>query len=97
MTLWCGARVLEAGFRFPRRPKWTLGFSDTSSLLLAQWAVGLPGAIHRYNGGPDEQWQRTVDLLSGRPVDPLKGLGIRPGVAEGPLVVSNPTVATHLI
>ena len=32
---WGGARVLEAGFRFPRRAKWSLGFSDTSSLLLA--------------------------------------------------------------
>ena len=94
---WGGARVLEAGFRFPRRAKWSLGFSDTSSLLLAQWAAGLPGAIHGSNGGPDEQWQRTVDLLSGRPVDSLKGLGLRQGVAEGPLVVSNLTVATHLI
>jgi muramoyltetrapeptide carboxypeptidase len=65
---WGGARVLEAGFRFPRRAKWSLGFSDTSSLL-----------------------------LSGRPVDSLKGLGLRQGVAEGPLVVSNLTVATHLI
>ena len=25
---WGAARVLEAGFRFPRRPKWSLGFSD---------------------------------------------------------------------
>lgn len=94
---WGAARVLEAGFRFPRHPKWSLGFSDTSSLLLAQWAAGLPGAIHGSNDGPDEQWQRTVELLSGRPVDSLKGLGLRQGVAEGPLVVSNLTVATHLI
>ena len=94
---WGGARVLEAGFRFPRRPKWSLGFSDSSSLLLAQWAAGLPGAIHGSNGGPDEQWQRTVDLLCGRPVESLEGIGVRTGVAEGPLVVSNLTVATHLI
>lgn len=94
---WGGARVLEAGFRFPRQPKWSLGFSDTSSLLLAQWAAGLPGAIHGSSGGSDDQWQRTVDLLSGKAVDPLQGVGQRPGVAEGPLVVTNLTVATHLI
>ena len=69
---WGGARVLVSGFRFPRRPKWTLGFSDTSSKLLAQWAAGLPGAIHGSNGGPDEHWERAVDLLSGSPVDTLK-------------------------
>ncbi len=100
---WGGARVLEAGFRFPRRAKWTLGFSDTSSLLLAQWAAGLPGAIHGSSGGDDLQWQRTVNLLSGRPVAPLKGTALRAKTASpmdrvsGPLVVTNLTVATHLI
>ena len=49
------------------------GFSDTSSLLLAQWAAGLPGAIHGSTvPGDDAQWSRTVDLLSGRAVAPLK-------------------------
>ena len=94
---WGGARVLEAGYRYSNRPKWTLGFSDTSSLLLAQWAAGLPGAIHGSSGGQDDQWQRTVDLLKGQPVAPLKGQGKRGGTAEGPLVVTNLTVATHLI
>ena len=94
---WGAARVLEAGFRFPRRPKWSLGFSDTSSLLLAQWAAGLPGAIHGSSGGSDSQWQRTVDLLCGRPVAPLQGEPRRRGVGRGPLVVTNLTVATHLI
>ena len=94
---WGGARVLEAGFRFPGRALWTVGFSDSSSLLLAQWAAGLPGAIHGSSGGPDERWQRTVALLSGHPVTPLQGVGRRPGQAKGPLVVTNLTVATHLI
>lgn len=100
---WGGARVLEAGFRFPRRAKWCLGFSDTSSLLLAQWAAGLPGAVHGSSGGDDRQWQRTVDLLTGRPVAPLKGTALRSVRASqlsrvsGPLVVTNLTVATHLI
>ncbi len=65
---WGGARVLEAGFQFPRRSLWTLGFSDTSSLLLAQWAAGSRGAIHGSSGGSEAQWQRTVELLSGREV-----------------------------
>ena len=94
---WGGARVLEAGFRFPGRALWTVGFSDSSSLLLAQWAARLPGAIHGSSGGPEERWQRTVALLSGHPVAPLQGVGRRPGQAKGPLVVTNLTVATHLI
>ena len=94
---WGSARVLEAGFEFPRRPKWSLGFSDSCSLLLAQWAAGLPGAIHGSTSGPEDEWQRTVDLLKGRPVAPLDGRGIVPGVGEGFLVVTNLTVGTHLI
>ena len=94
---WGAARVLEAGFRFPRRPKWSLGFSDTSALLLAQWAAGLPGGIHGSSGGTDAQWQRTVALLRGQPVAPLQGEPRRRGIACGPLVVTNLTVATHLI
>ena len=94
---WGSARVLEAGFQFPRRPKWSLGFSDSSSLLLAQWSAGLPGAIHGSTSGPAEQWQRTVALLKGLPVAPLDGRGLVQGIGEGPLVVTNLTVGTHLI
>lgn len=94
---WGAARVLESGFRFPSRAKWSLGFSDPSALLLAQWAAGLPGAVHGSSGGSDDQWKRTVALLSGRPVSTLQGQGRRPGRSEGPLVVTNLTVATHLI
>ena len=94
---WGGARVLEAGFRFPKRPLWTLGFSDTSSMLMAQWSAGLQGAIHGSTAGPDQQWERTVRLLKGELVAPLQGRSVRAGVARGPLVVTNLTVATHLI
>ena len=94
---WGGARVLEAGFRFPKRSLWTLGFSDTSSMLMAQWSAGLHGAIHGSITGPDSQWERTVRLLKGEPVAPLQGRSVRTGVAQGPLVVTNLTVATHLI
>ena len=94
---WGGARVLEVGFRFPKRSLWTLGFSDTSSMLMAQWSAGLQGAIHGSTAGPDPQWERTVRLLKGELVSPLKGRAVRAGVARGPLVVTNLTVATHLI
>ena len=94
---WGAARTLEAGLTFPDRPFWALGFSDSSALLLAQWQAGLQGAVHGSFGGPDEQWQRTANLLSGRATAPLQGRGICGGRAQGPLVVSNLTVATHLI
>ena len=94
---WGAARVLESGLRFPRRPFWSLGFSDSSALLLAQWQAGLLGAVHGSAWGVDEQWQRTVDLMSGRPTTPLQGRGLRGRKALGRLVVTNLTVATHLI
>ena len=94
---WGAARVLESGLRFPDRPFWSLGFSDSSALLLAQWQAGLLGAIHGSAWGVEEQWQRTVDLLSGRPTQPLQGRGRRGRQARGRLVVTNLTVATHLI
>jgi muramoyltetrapeptide carboxypeptidase len=91
------ARVLEAGFKFPRLPKWSLGFSDSSYLLLAQWSVGLPETNHGSTSGPAEQWQRTVALLKGLPVAPLDGRGLVQGIGEGLLVVTNLTVGPHLI
>ena len=65
--------------------------------MAAQWAADLPGAIHGSSGGTETQWQRTVDLLCGRPVAPLLGEPRRQGIARGLLVVTNLTVATHLI
>ena len=78
---WGAARVLEAGFRFPKRPKWAFGFSDSSSLLLAQQAAGLPGALHGSFGGEEAQWRRTVQLLRDQAVAPLQGESKRAGTA----------------
>jgi muramoyltetrapeptide carboxypeptidase len=66
-------------------------------MLMAQWSAGLQGAIHGSTAGPDSQWERTVRLLKGELVSPLQGRAVRAGVARGPLVVTNLTVATHLI
>ena len=94
---WGSARVLEQGWTIPSQPRWCVGFSDCSALLLAQRAAGSLGGVHGWFGGGANQWQRLVDLLEGRSVDPLQGRPEQGGVAEGPLVVSNLTIATSLI
>ena len=94
---WGSARVLEQGWAIPPTARWCVGFSDCSALLLAQAAAGGRGGIHGWFGGAADQWQRLVDLLESRPVAPLQGRPEQGGVAEGPLVVSNLTIATSLI
>jgi muramoyltetrapeptide carboxypeptidase len=94
---WGSARVLEAGWRPATRPLWLVGFSDASSLLMAQQAAGHGGAVHASCGGEEVQWQRLVALLRGQAVAPLAGTGWVAGRAQGPLVVTNLTVATSLI
>ena len=94
---WGSARLLEGGWRPPAAPRWLVGFSDASALLLAQFAAGIGGAVHGSPGGDGEQWERLRRLLSGAAVAPLQGVGWQAGTATGPLVVSNLTVATSLI
>jgi len=94
---WGSARVLEQGWSSPARPRWCVGFSDCSAVLLAQLAAGSCGGVHGWFGGSNTQWERLSALLKGRAVAPLKGRGLRPGVARGALVVSNLTIATSLI
>jgi len=97
---WGSARLLELTPPLPAG--WLLGFSDVTSLLWAQVARGRGGAIH----GPlvttlaaEPVWSqerlRTL-LFGGVPAD-LEGSGWQGGVAEGPLLVANLTVATHLL
>ncbi len=97
---WGAARLLEQPLALP--PSWLLGFSDVTSLLWAQRARGLGGAIH----GPlvtslatEPEWscQRLRDLLFGHPLADLQGIGWCGGSATGPLLAGNLTVATHLL
>ena len=97
---WGAARLLEQPLALP--PSWLLGFSDVTSLLWAQLARGLGGAIH----GPlvtslatEPEWsrQRLRDLLFGHPLADLQGVGWSGGSATGQLVAGNLTVATHLL
>jgi len=90
--------VLEAGLRLSTQSKKTLGFSYSSSLMLAKWAAGLHRAVHGLLGeSSDEHWQRSVNLLSSKPVKGFQGVGLRARTARGPLFVNNLTLATHLI
>ncbi|MFO7629091.1 MAG: LD-carboxypeptidase [Prochlorococcaceae cyanobacterium] len=97
---WGAARLLERPLALPAG--WLVGFSDVTSLLWAQLAQGGSGAVH----GPllttlaaEPAWsqERLRALLFGEPLPPLQGEIWRPGVAEGPLLAANLTVATHLL
>ena len=97
---WGSARLLEQPLTLPEG--WLLGFSDVTSLLWAKVARGQSGAVH----GPllttlasEPAWsvERLRALLFGELVPDLEAVGWRGGVAEGPLLVANLTVATHLL
>jgi muramoyltetrapeptide carboxypeptidase len=97
---WGAARLLEQPL--PLQSRWLLGFSDVTALLWCQLAQGKGGGIH----GPllstlaaEPVWsqERLRALLFGAPVADLQGVGWRDGVAVGPLLAANLTVATHLL
>jgi muramoyltetrapeptide carboxypeptidase len=97
---WGAARLLEQPLA--PAPGWLLGFSDVTSLLWHRVACGQPGAVH----GPlvttlaaEPAWsqERLRALLFGDPLPDLEGLPWRGGIAEGPLLAANLTVATHLL
>lgn len=102
---WGSARLLEQPLMdaFLGAPAhWLLGFSDVTSLLWARQAAGLPGGIH----GPmltslaaEPAWsqERLRALLFGEPLPSLVGTPWQMGQAEGPCLVGNLTVATHLL
>ena len=97
---WGSARLLESPLQQP--PGWLLGFSDVTSLLLDRVARGEGGGIHgpmltTLAAEPGWSQERLRALLFGEPLQPLRGEGWRAGVAEGPLLVANLTVATHLL
>ncbi len=97
---WGSARLLEGPLELP--PGWLLGFSDVTSLLLERVRRGLGGGIHgpmltTLAGEPEWSRERLRRLLFGEPLDDLEGVGWCGGVAEGPLLVANLTVATHLL
>ena len=101
---WGSARLLEQPEPFQRSnpSQWLLGFSDVTSLLWSRQAAGIPGGIHgpmltSLAGEPAWSQERLRQLLFGEPLAALTGTTWQGGVAEGPLLVGNLTVATHLL
>lgn len=97
---WGAARLLER--RPPAQADWLLGFSDVTSLLFDRVAQGRGGGVHgplltTLAAEPSWSQERLRALLFGEPLPPLQGEGWRGGSAEGPLLVANLTVATHLL
>ena len=97
---WGAARLLEGPVRW--RPGWLLGFSDVTALLWARLKAGFDGSVHgpmltTLSKEPSWSQERLRDLLFGNPLKNLYGNGQGGGVATGPLIVANLTVATHLL
>ncbi len=97
---WGAARLLER--HQPWRPGWLLGYSDISSLLLSRLTAGFDGGIHGplvSSLGKEPEWsqERLKNILFGKPVPDLVGESWYGGIAKGPLVASNLTVASHLL
>ena len=96
-----GARLLEDWSWEGSDPKWLIGFSDITALLLSlsqQGASGVHGALlTTIAAEPDWSLQRLFDWVEGRPIPPLNGTGWKNGKATGVLLPVNLTVATHLL
>jgi muramoyltetrapeptide carboxypeptidase len=81
--------------------KWLIGFSDITCLL---WSLSLEGisGVHgpvltTLASEPDWSIQRLFDVVEGRSLNPLEGIGWGGGIATGMLLPANLTVATHLL
>ncbi|NDJ15839.1 S66 peptidase family protein [Myxacorys almedinensis] len=98
---WGGARLLEKWAFPPANPTWLIGFSDITSLLWAYAQEGVAGVhaplLTTIAAEPDWSTQRLFDLVQGRPLCPLSGMGWGGGCATGRLLPGNLTVATHLL
>ncbi len=99
---WGSARLLELDQEESWSIGWMLGFSDVTSLLLARLTSGFGGCIHgplltTLYKEPDWSKERLKSILFKEQVNDLHGDSWSYGLAIGPLVVANLTVASHLI
>jgi muramoyltetrapeptide carboxypeptidase len=96
-----GARLLEDWSWKATRPKWLIGFSDITALLMSLSQQGVSGLhaplLTTIAAEPDWSLQRLFDWVEGRPISPLTGTGWGSGKATGMLLPVNLTVATHLL
>lgn len=96
-----GARLLE-GWHWPAAdPKWLIGFSDITSLLMSLSQRGIAGVhgplLTTLAAEPDWSQQRLFDWVEGRAIAPLTGTPWHSGQATGPLLPMNLTVATTVL
>ncbi len=98
---WGCARLLEDWHWNWSSPKWLIGFSDITSLLLSLAQQGVSGVhgplLTTISNEPVWSLQRLFDWVEGRPLPPLKAKGWNQRVARGVLLPINLTVATSLI
>ena len=96
-----GARLLEDWSWQGSDPKWLIGFSDITALLMSLGKHGISGLhgalLTTIAAEPDWSLQRLFDWVEGRPIQPLNGTGWGNGKATGVLLPVNLTVATHLL
>ncbi len=96
-----GARLLEDWVWVATEPKWLIGFSDITSLLLSLAQQGISGVhaplLTTLAKEPDWSVQRLFDWVEGRSLEPLLGKGWGGGRTTGLLLPINLTVATNLL
>jgi len=96
-----GARWLEDWSWSGHDPKWLIGFSDITSLLLSLSQQGISGVhaplLTTLAAEPEWSVQRLFDWVEGRSLSPLQGTGWGGGQASGVLLPVNLTVATNLL
>lgn len=96
-----GARLLEDWSWQGTDPKWLIGFSDITSLLMSLSQRGISGVhaplLTTIAAEPDWSVQRLFDWVAGRPLLPLSGTGWGNGRSQGLLLPINLTVATNLL
>lgn len=96
-----GARLLEDFSWQDTPPKWLIGFSDITSLLMSLSQQGVSGVhaplLTTIADEPDWSLERLFNWVEGRPLPDLTGTGWGNGTATGLLLPVNLTVATHLL
>ncbi|MCP4602673.1 MAG: LD-carboxypeptidase [Proteobacteria bacterium] len=84
-------------------PKWLVGSSDLTALLVQLWVKHGVVAIHgpmvfRFEKANEDDLDLLFDLLEGRPWTPPKELKpLFTGQAHGPIIGGNLTVLAHLV